>query len=240
VPEDRYRELAPTDDPQRLLTCVWTRTVDAESPHELRVVPDACIDVMWHRESGELFLAGPDTEPQVSALEPGTLIGARFAPGAAPPVLGVPADELRNGRIPLDTLWHPARARRLTDALAETTTNTEALRILEHTLTAPNDEARDPVATAVLRLLRSDPQIAHIADEIGLSERQLHRRCLTAFGYGPKVLHRVLRFDRAIRLARKGIPFADIAYRLGYADQAHLAREVKTLAGVPLSTLVGQ
>jgi transcriptional regulator GlxA family with amidase domain len=52
------------------------------------------------------------------------------------------------------------------------------------------------------------------------------------------VLHRVLRFDRAVKLAWTGVPFADVAHRTGYADQAHLSREVRELAGVPLGQLI--
>ncbi|WP_461029927.1 helix-turn-helix domain-containing protein, partial [Streptomyces sparsus] len=69
-------------------------------------------------------------------------------------------------------------------------------------------------------------------------ERQLHRRAVRAFGYGPKTLARVLRLERALTLARAGLPFARVAADAGYADQAHLAREVKALAGVPLTTLL--
>ncbi|MEU7040483.1 helix-turn-helix domain-containing protein [Streptomyces varsoviensis] len=75
---------------------------------------------------------------------------------------------------------------------------------------------------------------AALAADVGLGERQLHRRCLNAFGYGPKTLARVLRMNRALESARAGRPYAEVAAEAGYADQAHLAREVKSLAGVPL------
>uniref|UniRef100_UPI002458F2DB helix-turn-helix domain-containing protein n=1 Tax=Nocardia wallacei TaxID=480035 RepID=UPI002458F2DB len=77
-------------------------------------------------------------------------------------------------------------------------------------------------------------------DELGLGARRLHRMSLSAFGYGPKMLARVLRLQRALRLARAGVPFAETAFRAGYADQAHLAREVRELAGKPLGQLVSR
>ncbi|HEV2781303.1 MAG TPA: AraC family transcriptional regulator, partial [Actinophytocola sp.] len=113
-----------------------------------------------------------------------------------------------------------------------------AQRVLAAAVASRTDADRDPVAAAVLRLLRGGAAVGSIAGALGMSQRQLHRRCLAAFGYGAKVLHRVLRFDLAVRLARSGSPFADVAYRVGYADQAHLAREVKALGGVPLTRLV--
>ncbi|MGB3055197.1 MAG: helix-turn-helix domain-containing protein, partial [Acidimicrobiales bacterium] len=66
---------------------------------------------------------------------------------------------------------------------------------------------------------------------------QLHRRSLIAFGYGPKVLARILRLQRALALARDGSSFAAAAVDSGYTDQAHLAREVRALAGAPLTQL---
>jgi AraC-like DNA-binding protein len=58
------------------------------------------------------------------------------------------------------------------------------------------------------------------------------------FGYGAKTLGRVLRMQRALALARGGVRPADAAARAGYADQSHLARDVKEMAGVPLGALI--
>ena len=67
---------------------------------------------------------------------------------------------------------------------------------------------------------------------LGWTTRTLHRRCLTAFGYGPSVLRRVLRFRRAVALLRAGVAPAEVAARAGYADQPHLSRDVRAFAGV--------
>ena len=92
---------------------------------------------------------------------------------------------------------------------------------------------------AVWRSLRAGRRVDATAGEVGLSARQLHRRCLTSFGYGPKTLGRILRFDRAVALARTGAALACVAATVGYADEAHLCREVRDLAGVPLTELLG-
>ncbi|MYW10647.1 helix-turn-helix domain-containing protein, partial [Streptomyces sp. SID2563] len=70
--------------------------------------------------------------------------------------------------------------------------------------------------------------------------RQLHRRALTAFGYGPKTLARVLRLQRALALVRAGLPYADAALAAGCADQAHLARDMRDLAGTTLTAYFGR
>ncbi|WP_133169220.1 helix-turn-helix domain-containing protein, partial [Streptomyces sp. MH60] len=80
--------------------------------------------------------------------------------------------------------------------------------------------------------------VAATADALGVSARALHRRSLAAFGYGPKTLARVRRLQRALALAREGTPLAETAARTGFADQAHLARDVRELAGATLVELL--
>lgn len=212
------------------LACAWRRTAVRDEVG--RVVPDGCTDIIWS-SSGELFVAGPDTRGHVTTSGPGELFGVRFGPGAGPAAFGVPGHVLRDQRVPLAELWGPTA--RLEDALAAAddpcaVLASAALRRLRAT---PPDPVAGAVASAV-----ATSSVAGLAADLGLSVRQLHRRSLAAFGYGPKVLHRVLRFDRAVKLAWAGVPFADIAHRTGYADQAHLSREVRELAGVPLGQLI--
>ncbi|CAG6399478.1 hypothetical protein SCOCK_910011 [Actinacidiphila cocklensis] len=48
----------------------------------------------------------------------------------------------------------------------------------------------------------------------------------------------MLRLQRALAMARTGTPFARVAADAGYADQPHLSREVRSLAGIPLRELL--
>lgn len=95
----------------------------------------------------------------------------------------------------------------------------------------------DPLVPAVVAGLARG-SVRQVSDRLGLGERQLRRRSLAAFGYGPKTLQRVLRFQRALRLARAGQPLAGVAYAAGDADQAHFAHEVRDLAGEPVRNLL--
>lgn len=58
-------------------------------------------------------------------------------------------------------------------------------------------------------------------------------RFSTAVGYGPKMFQSVLRFQRLLNFAGRPhthLPFADLAAVAGYADQAHMTREVGRFA----------
>jgi AraC-like DNA-binding protein len=210
---------------------VWTREVRGAGA-TTRVLPDGCIDVMW--VDGELIVAGPDTEAHLVTSPGGTEFAAvRFAPGAAPDLLGVPALELRDRHVPLDDLWSPADVRRLAQRVEAAP---DRGRELADRLGAAPAE---PWVTWLVGGLRAGGTVGALADRVAFSERQLHRRCLALFGYGPKTHARILRLGRALDLARVGEPLGRVAADTGYADQAHLSREVKSLAGVPLTQLLG-
>ena len=87
-----------------------------------------------------------------------------------------------------------------------------------------------------------DQRLDALHDLSGLSERQLRRRFEAAVGYGPKTFQRIVRFRRWLDRARDGPPerrsLVDLAMESGYADQAHLTREVARLAGLPPAALL--
>ncbi|MFD9366846.1 helix-turn-helix domain-containing protein [Streptomyces sp. NPDC060020] len=197
------------------------------------VLPDGCMDLLW--ADGRLLVAGPDTGPHPAAEVPGgAFAGIRLAPGTAPALLGVPAHALRDRRVELAELWPAREVRRLTGRVAaygDPRAGLEALTAHRAAEAAPPD----PLAAEVAARLRAGEAVAGIAAAVGLGERQLRRRSLDAFGYGPRTLGRILRLRRALALADAGLPYAEVACAAGYADQAHLAREVRALAGTTLT-----
>jgi AraC-like DNA-binding protein len=95
---------------------------------------------------------------------------------------------------------------------------------------------RPDVARAWRRLVETHGTLGveAVARELGCSRRHLAARFGEELGLSPKRLARVLRFRRAHALLgeRPGTPLAGLAAECGYADQAHLTREFRALAGV--------
>jgi AraC-like DNA-binding protein len=220
-----YAERAVAPDLRLHLRCSWTTVTRSHGV----VLPDGCLDLMWI--AGELVVAGPDTAAAPSGLVRGLEIAAvRFRPGVAPAVLGLPASELRDRRVPLAELWPEAvRTQHEVDDAPDRVAALEAV-VRRRLADAPPP---DPVALAVAsRLDRRSGGVGALAERAGLSERQLHRRCLTAFGYGAKTLDRVLRLQRFLALGRAdpSAGLAGLAVAAGYSDQAHLGRDCRALA----------
>lgn len=227
-----YRERLPPGPLTGSVACLWRD--DVATARRQRVLPDGCMDLIWM--DGALHVAGPDTTAFSAATTAGRPVtGLRFRPGAAPGVLGVPAYPLRDQRVPLSEFW--PEAGELT-ARIDAGGDPEALLLAVVASRMRDAPPSDPGLRLVVEGLSDGRAVADIADALGCTQRSLHRRCRGAFGYGPSVLRRILRFRSALALAGTGTSFADTAARTGYADQAHLAREVRALAGAPLSELL--
>jgi AraC-like DNA-binding protein len=223
-----YREYAPPSDS---LACLWVRVVPPDGA-AIRVMPDACSDLIWRAGHGA-FVAGPDTEAWLSSAPAGSVIvGARFRPGVGGPALGLPLSELLNQRVELGEL-NP----RIDEQLAPDLSADDALARVA-TAAAELAQLPDPAMRAAVRRL-SDPRarVDTLADELGFSERQLRRRFHSTVGYGPKTLQRVLRFRRFLAHAEAGNDLARAAVDAGYADQAHLTRDCARLSGLTPSRL---
>lgn len=210
---------------------VWTSTTTSE---ESRILPDGCIDIIW--DGAQLFVAGPDTTAHVHRGILGTRsVGLRFAPGFAPRVLNLPARELVDRQLPLDAIWPDATVRRIGEQMSD---SSDPGRLLESVARSRVDAPTDPLLDHVTSLARRRLPADRIAAEVGFSTRQLQRRSNDAYGYGVKTLSRILRLGSALDLVRGGTTAADSAAHNGFADQAHFARDVKDLTGIPLRELI--
>jgi AraC-like DNA-binding protein len=230
-----YREHAPPPALVPWLECTWERRGDGLP---VRVLPDGCIDVIW-TEGAETQLVGANTTAFVVPVAAGTrIVGARFHPGAAPALLGIAAEEFRDARTSAEEVWRGDGARLTTTLEA----GGDPLQGLVRWLLARlrHAEQPDPIVHATVQRLRRSfrPEVARLADELALSERQLRRRVAAAVGYGPKRLARILRLYDALAAARAGDDLARVAYDAGYADQAHFANECRVLAGAPATVLI--
>jgi AraC-like DNA-binding protein len=211
---------------------VWTGRSDGTPG---RVLPDGCMDLLWI--DGHLVVAGPDTAAFETLHPPGTVTsGLRFAPGTAAGVLGASAREFRDARVPLDQVWPGVEVGRAEAIVRRATSVGYALEevVVAHGRAAA---AGDPLVTEVVRRIQEGERVAAIAPAVGLSARHLQRVANDVFGYGPKLLARILRLQLALGMARRGLALAAVAARCGYADQAHLADDVRALTGTTLGGL---
>ena len=167
------------------------------------------------------------------------LYGSRFWPGAAAAVLSTDVARLRHGALPLPEVLAGVVPERLRAALAPRPSDEDAARILDEVL-SPLAACRERLDAAVMRSVfaiieaRGQLSVSALSRDAGLSERQLRRRFARAVGLSPKEFARVRRLRSSI-LDALGSPqrrWVELAAACGYADQAHLVKEYKRLAGL--------
>ncbi len=196
-----------------------------------RVLPDGCLDVL-HLD-GRWVVAGPDTAARWHTTPAGAAYaGLRLPGGRGPALLGVPAHLLRDRTVALADVLGDRPAALDGDHPAEALARWWGARL--------PDLRVDPLGPRLLALAVRGCPVAAAATATGWSQRQLRRRSLDLFGYGPRHLARVLRLGRALTAARAGLPLAQVAARTGYADQQHLAREVRALTGTTPTRLLAE
>jgi len=215
---------APPPALQPHFQCLWSSTVAPDYAGGFLVVPDGCVDIVC--KGGQLLAVGPDRVAARPALVPGSEVWrARFGPGAASAWLG-------------DLLGPRARewVYRINDAQpgAGQAVFIHGLVQMGRDAPEPDRQAMQLFGVAAAAGRDESGVLAAMRAQLSMSERSLRRLCHAQFGYGPKTLERVLRFQRLLALARsdRQAGLAALAAEAGYADQAHLSREVRALCGI--------
>jgi AraC-like DNA-binding protein len=232
----RFHRQVPSVRLQGGFASIWAHQMDAASAPPVIITPDATIDLQWI--GGSFRVAGPDRDPQTETLSAGEIvIGFRFHPAAAAAWLGVPIVELVGERLPLEDLWGK-RARHLASRVHVSDCLVDMLSSLESVVAgeAMSNELNARMRAAHVMIERGVPPdaplVPYLMRALGMSERTLRRRFDENFGYGPKTLDRILRYQRFLRLSSRSRGTTAVhASEAGYADQAHLVRESRRLTG---------
>lgn len=205
-----------------------------------RVVPDACIDILFDLGRDRTSVIGPMTRAVCHPVDgPIDVVGIRFRPGGAAPLLAPEATELRDLSPDVrDAMPRWRSVLELAARLADLAPDARRETALDRAATwLARADAEDPAVLAAARLARATRGRAGVGDlarTIGLTPRTLERRFRRAVGIPPKFTLRVERFREAGRLLDRepDAPLSRVAYRAGYADQPHMTREITELAGI--------
>lgn len=165
---------------------------------------------------------------------PAPSVGVMLRPGAARALLGVPAGSLTGRHTVLRELWG-TRADELVERLVHAPSDEARLELLEEELLERLAVRRVDrrVRFAAEELARGE-RVADVAAALGKSPRRFGAFFEAEVGLAPKRYAQVLRVQSTLALAARApqAPWPEIAQTQGYADQAHLTRELRAVAGV--------
>ena len=220
---DIYREWAPPGPWRAAVACCWEQHVG--SARTQRVLPDGHADLLFPG-SGEIQIVGLHDRVDLVPLPAGTRItGIRLRPAAVAEAFRFPASSLRNQTLAAQDVIGARAAR----ALRDPKRRDAWLRSIQP----------DPRAELAIRGLAARP-VAEVADSLQMSDRHLRRLLLEHTGLSPKALQRIVRFQKFVRAGDAGATLADAAALAGYADQPHLTREARALAGLTPARLIAE
>jgi AraC-like DNA-binding protein len=234
-PTNDYDQMRPIEAFRSQVDVYWINRLGGAG--NVCVLPDGCIDLVFRggADGGRLFASALIERPLPISTTAAWFVGVRFRPAMARAMLDIDPIDCRDHDVPAQLIDTGLRA--LEERLMDCASADEAFAVLQRAVDArlaQRDGAGAPrrVQEAVALLARGG-EVHRVARAIGTSERSLHRALVRWSGLAPKPLARILRMQRCLAALCAGrMPLATLALSLGYADQAHMARELKTLAGV--------
>lgn len=173
--------------------------------------------IFWEQDGvPHVEVTGPETGTATAPVPAGaTFVGVQMAVGTA--LRMVPTGRLLDGGISL-----PEVTRRgfVLDGWRWETPGVDDVEALVERLVRAGVVVRDPVVDDVLRGGRP-----------ALSSRSVERRFRAATGFSPGRVQQIARARAAAVALMRGEETADVAWRLGYYDEPHLARALRRFVG---------
>ncbi len=224
------------------LDCLWTcRVMPGTGALSHRVLPDNCIDILWHDNEAGAHVAGMMSKViHVPITRPVRTIAVRFKPGAAACFFDFPLHEMADLHPALDALWPPGLAAQCADALwAREQSDDQAMAALQSLLLKQLRPGRPgglaATALAAIEAANGSVRIETLAASLGVTRQHLSSQFRSQVGLGAKTYARVCRFRAAAERIRNSASterdWPRLALELGYYDQSHLIHEFRELAG---------
>jgi AraC-like DNA-binding protein len=222
-----YEEIPAPAELSHLIKASWTLDVGADASETVVhfAIPDGCMEVIrrlagrseWQSPQPDCFVAGVITRPAELRLSGDSrFVGLRMWPWTWNAIGLVTAPALIDRWAAID---------RVAPNFAMPATATEALGAI-----AP-DLVDTPARTMIDAILVSK-SVAELGERCGRSPRSLQRWFQRSLGLTARTYLRLLRFSDVFEgLPRTGASLAGYAADHGFADQPHMAREFRSIAG---------
>ncbi len=188
---------------------------------------------------GPAVIFGPNSRPLKVRVRGGfRVVGLAFCPAGWRALTDVPANHFTDRMLPLADLFG-ARAREMLEVVSAITSDTAegdaaiiaAVEAIISDIVSGRGWVPGDVAMQKFELIARNDSTAMIRDvaaRLDISDRQLERRCLPAFGISPKAVLRRSRFlDMAAALRGISNPDEQELAALRFYDQPQMIREFR-------------
>lgn len=247
-----YREISPDDGLKPYIKCFYIFQSDSDLEFEDVVFPSGCTEIIFNLGNGSWALeekGGFKTTPQIELWGQVTshikvkskgkqlMLGVRFFPHTAGYFLKNSIAQFNDIVTDLsEVLGNSVKI--LHGELLYTTELIKRIELIEafllKRLMSGKRKKMEEVSHLIKRINENyiESSINRIAQEHGISCRQLHKIIFQFTGLSPKSLHKINRFQYSLKLMSKNEEsLTSVAYECGYFDQSHFIRDFKTFTG---------
>lgn len=217
----------------------WAAPVSGQGLQHERILPTGRAQIIITSGTRASILVGPNsTYKEIERHSDHAMLGVSFLPGGLPPLVPVSADELINITTDLDLIWALGS---LEDEIAELDAGAALDRFEAELVGRMNPELISQRVLAGGEMISTGIQSGLVPRLLGQDRRLFVPEFRRTVGVSLKHFERIERFRRSIAVLRQPQPptLAAIAADHGYADQAHLTREIVHFAAVTPSRLFG-
>lgn len=196
-------------------------------------------DGRWVNLTGPLLFGANSRAMKVRVRGPFSVASFAVRPSAWTSLFEAPATDFADRIVPLAEGWGKAAADALGRHTLEAGNDDELIAAMESAVLEQLERIGrnqvDPVLASFESIARNDStiRVEDAAQLLGLSPRQLERRCLAGFGLSPKsVLQRCRFLDMAAAIRGQSASDEAELAALRFFDQSHLNREFRRYTGM--------
>jgi len=207
-------------------------------PYHAETLPHPSIHLVVDEDAGAR-VAGVAKGKFSRTLEGrGGVWAAKFRPGGFAPFVAAPIDSFTDAVRPIGAVWgdHGEALARRVSAAVDDDGRMAAVEDFLRTF-RPKATPNASLATTITEAVATDRTLLSVEDltqRYGINLRRLQRLFARYVGVNPKwVIQRYRLHEAAERLAEGHVSQAALALELGYADQAHFAKDFKAAVGTP-------
>lgn len=208
-----------------------------KEPYRAETLPHPSVHITFDHE-GNGRIGGPSTAKFSRVLvDKGGVLAVKFTPAGFYAFLRKPVSALADVTVPLSEVFGRTGTE-LTEQVSTRPSDQEGIALIERFVRSRllEADANIPTLNSMVYATANDRDILKVEDLVkryNISKRTLQRLFAKYIGVSPKWIIQRYRLHEAAEKLASGGPSsqADLAFELGYSDQAHFVRDFKALVG---------
>lgn len=249
-----YKSFEPHQDLSAFVECYWSWGIAPDDAALDDILPDAAPEFIVHfgatplvqdacgvwRQQGRAFLyCAAHKAVRLSIREPMRIFAIRFRPWGVSRFSNVSMANMLDRAVPPSESFCEI-GDQLVEGLSSAATDIDRVKVADKLLMSALQTC-SPVEPRLRLLLDAAKggrcSSAEMARTLAVSDRSFSRLWHDVVGIQPRKFMQLMRFHTALELIDSGTRLSQVAADCGYSDQAHMARQIKKIAGLPPSAL---